>query len=129
VSNSAANDDSDGDGISDREDGEPNESEEVDGFEGADGVPDEDNDNDGILDEKDAAPNTPVDNDGCQGNDGAPEPAGSCDTETSAVEQDDTNGQAGIQVTEFNTGIDDYFVGEISIEQLNTLVDAHFQQL
>jgi hypothetical protein len=129
VSNSAANDDSDGDGIPDREDGEPNKPEDVDGFEDADGIPDEDNDNDGILDEKDAAPNTPEDNDGCQDNDGAPEPAGSCDTETGVVEQYDTNGQAGIQVTELNTGIDDYFVGEISIEQLNTLIDAYFQQL
>ena len=66
--------DTDGDGIEDKYDLAPNEPEDLDGFEDADGVPDPDNDNDGILDAQDKAPNDPEDRDGFQDNDGIPDP-------------------------------------------------------
>ncbi|WP_425334827.1 OmpA family protein [Myxococcus stipitatus] len=63
--------DTDGDGLIDTEDRCPNEPEDVDGFEDADGCPDPDNDRDGVLDTVDACPleaetiNGVKDEDGC----------------------------------------------------------------
>jgi outer membrane protein OmpA-like peptidoglycan-associated protein len=63
--------DKDGDGLADREDGCPNEAEDLDGYSDADGCPDPDNDGDGIADEADDCPDEPElinnldDNDGC----------------------------------------------------------------
>jgi outer membrane protein OmpA-like peptidoglycan-associated protein len=48
--------DSDGDGILDKDDRCPNEAEDKDGFEDADGCPELDNDGDGIPDEEDECP-------------------------------------------------------------------------
>ena len=65
--------DSDGDGLVNRLDACPNEPEDVDGFEDADGCPDLDNDRDGILDKRDKCPNEPEDKDGFEDADGCPD--------------------------------------------------------
>jgi OmpA-OmpF porin, OOP family len=66
--------DSDGDGIPDDQDKCPNEPEDKDGFQDADGCPDPDNDGDGIPDAQDKCPNEPEDKDGFQDADGCPDP-------------------------------------------------------
>ncbi len=66
--------DSDGDGIPDDVDKCPNEPEDKDGFQDADGCPDPDNDHDGIPDAQDKCPNEPEDKDGFQDADGCPDP-------------------------------------------------------
>ncbi len=65
--------DRDGDGIKDDVDKCPDDPEDFDGFQDADGCPDPDNDNDGILDVDDRCPNVPEDRDGFQDADGCPE--------------------------------------------------------
>jgi outer membrane protein OmpA-like peptidoglycan-associated protein len=65
--------DRDGDGIKDDVDKCPDQPEDFDGFQDADGCPDPDNDNDGILDKDDRCPNEPEDRDGDQDEDGCPE--------------------------------------------------------
>jgi len=67
-------DDNDGDGITDKLDKCPNDPEDRDGFEDADGCPDYDNDKDGIPDSIDKCPNEPEDRDGFQDEDGCPDP-------------------------------------------------------
>jgi outer membrane protein OmpA-like peptidoglycan-associated protein len=61
--------DSDGDGISDRQDRCPNDPEDMDGFEDRDGCPEADNDRDGIPDDDDECPDDAEepggDRDGC----------------------------------------------------------------
>jgi hypothetical protein len=69
----AAND-RDGDGITDANDRCPDEPEDRDGFQDADGCPDPDNDQDGIVDVTDKCPNEPEDRDGFQDADGCPDP-------------------------------------------------------
>ena len=71
--------DRDADGIFDEDDKCPDDPEDKDGFEDADGCPDPDNDKDGILDEKDACPNEPEDKDGFQDEDGCPDPDNDAD--------------------------------------------------
>jgi hypothetical protein len=66
--------DTDGDGVLDRDDKCPNEPEDRDGFEDADGCPDPDNDHDGIPDKLDKCPNEPEDKDGFEDADGCPDP-------------------------------------------------------
>jgi OOP family OmpA-OmpF porin len=66
--------DTDGDGIPDSKDKCPNEAEDKDGFQDADGCPDPDNDGDGIPDAKDKCPNEAEDKDGFQDDDGCPDP-------------------------------------------------------
>jgi OOP family OmpA-OmpF porin len=66
--------DTDGDGIPDDVDKCPNEPEDKDGFQDADGCPDPDNDNDGIPDAQDKCPNEAEDKDGFQDQDGCPDP-------------------------------------------------------
>ena len=70
----AAPKDTDGDGIPDDQDKCPNEPEDKDGFQDADGCPDLDNDGDGIPDAQDKCPNEPEDKDGFQDADGCPDP-------------------------------------------------------
>ncbi len=65
--------DRDGDGIRDDEDKCPDDPEDFDGFQDADGCPEPDNDNDGILDADDRCPNVPEDFDGDEDTDGCPE--------------------------------------------------------
>ncbi len=65
--------DRDGDGIKDDVDKCPDDPEDFDGFQDADGCPDPDNDNDGIPDVDDRCPNEPEDRDGDQDADGCPE--------------------------------------------------------
>ena len=65
--------DSDGDGLRDSVDECPDDPEDKDGFEDADGCPDEDNDEDGILDEDDGCPDDPEDKDGFEDADGCPD--------------------------------------------------------
>jgi uncharacterized protein (TIGR03382 family) len=65
--------DADGDGIPDSIDKCPNEPEDKDMFDDADGCPDPDNDHDGILDAQDKCPNEAEDKDGFQDDDGCPE--------------------------------------------------------
>lgn len=64
--------DRDGDGILDNDDMCPDEPEDRDGFEDADGCPELDNDKDGILDPEDQCPNEPEPRDGNQDDDGCP---------------------------------------------------------
>lgn len=65
--------DRDGDGYVDSEDGCPDEAEDFDKFEDADGCPDPDNDGDEIVDTDDSCPNDPEDGDGYLDEDGCPE--------------------------------------------------------
>jgi outer membrane protein OmpA-like peptidoglycan-associated protein len=66
--------DRDGDGIPDAIDACPDDPEDRDGFQDADGCPDPDNDKDGIPDKDDKCPNDPEDKDGFQDADGCPDP-------------------------------------------------------
>ncbi|MFP2933001.1 OmpA family protein, partial [Pyxidicoccus sp. 3LG] len=65
--------DTDGDGLMDGDDACPNEPEDKDGFEDADGCPDPDNDRDGIPDTADKCPNEPEVINGVQDEDGCPD--------------------------------------------------------
>ena len=65
--------DRDGDGIPDDIDNCPDEPEDKDGFEDADGCPDPDNDNDGIPDLYDQCPDEPEDRNGFEDDDGCPD--------------------------------------------------------
>lgn len=65
--------DSDGDGIPDDVDKCPNEPEDKDGFQDADGCPDPDNDQDGIPDKQDKCPDQPETKNGYQDEDGCPD--------------------------------------------------------
>ncbi|HSS39908.1 MAG TPA: OmpA family protein, partial [Polyangia bacterium] len=66
--------DADGDGIADNVDKCPNDPEDKDGFQDADGCPDPDNDADGIPDKADKCPNEPEDKDNFEDADGCPDP-------------------------------------------------------
>ena len=66
--------DDDHDGIMNKDDKCPEQPEDKDGFQDADGCPDSDNDNDGIPDSADKCPNAPEDKDGFQDADGCPDP-------------------------------------------------------
>ena len=61
------------DGIADADDQCPNEPEDKDGFQDADGCPDPDNDKDGIPDAIDKCPDEAEDKDGFQDEDGCPD--------------------------------------------------------
>lgn len=65
--------DSDGDGIPDKDDMCPDQPEDLDGFEDHDGCPDLDNDNDGIPDTDDRCPDLAEDLDGFEDQDGCPD--------------------------------------------------------
>lgn len=67
--------DADHDGIPDKEDTCPNEPEDKDGFQDADGCPDPDNDNDKIPDLNDKCPNEPETYNGFEDGDGCPDEA------------------------------------------------------
>jgi outer membrane protein OmpA-like peptidoglycan-associated protein len=67
--------DRDGDGILDPVDACPDEPEDKDGFQDADGCPDPDNDKDGILDVDDRCPNEPETRNGVEDTDGCPDEA------------------------------------------------------
>ena len=66
--------DSDKDGNPDETDKCPNEAEDKDGFEDADGCPDPDNDGDGLADNLDRCPNQAEDKDNWKDDDGCPDP-------------------------------------------------------
>jgi outer membrane protein OmpA-like peptidoglycan-associated protein len=66
--------DADGDGIVDKADACPNEPEDLDGFEDANGCPDLDNDGDGLLDTEDACPDIAEDLDNYRDEDGCIDP-------------------------------------------------------
>ncbi|MEZ4460556.1 MAG: OmpA family protein [bacterium] len=70
---SPAASDVDQDGIDDRDDACPQEPEDLDGFEDADGCPDDDNDGDGIQDRADKCPQDAEDFDQLDDRDGCPE--------------------------------------------------------
>ncbi len=65
--------DKDHDGIQDDDDKCPEDPEDKDGFEDADGCPDPDNDGDGLPDSADHCPDQAEDNDGFQDADGCPD--------------------------------------------------------
>jgi outer membrane protein OmpA-like peptidoglycan-associated protein len=65
--------DTDHDGLPDKEDSCPNEKEDFDNFQDNDGCPEPDNDLDSIPDALDKCPNEPEDHDGFQDEDGCPE--------------------------------------------------------
>ncbi|HDL18437.1 MAG TPA: OmpA family protein, partial [Bacteroidetes bacterium] len=67
--------DNDHDGILDKDDKCPNQPEDFDGFQDADGCPDPDNDGDGIPDTKDLCPNKAETVNGYQDEDGCPDEA------------------------------------------------------
>jgi OmpA-OmpF porin, OOP family len=79
--------DKDGDGIKDNVDKCPNDPEDKDGFQDADGCPDPDNDGDGIPDAIDKCPNDPEDRDGFQDADGCPDPDNDGDGIPDAIDQ------------------------------------------
>ncbi len=66
--------DRDGDGLIDEQDGCPDDPEDFDQFEDADGCPDPDNDHDGILDGADECPLEPEDIDEFEDANGCPDP-------------------------------------------------------
>jgi len=66
--------DTDGDGIVDRDDSCPSEAEDLDGFQDSDGCSDPDNDGDGRVDAMDACPDEAEDVDGYEDSDGCPDP-------------------------------------------------------
>jgi outer membrane protein OmpA-like peptidoglycan-associated protein len=66
--------DRDFDGILDDVDACPDQAEDKDGFQDADGCPDPDNDGDGVLDAADKCPTEMEDKDGFQDADGCPDP-------------------------------------------------------
>jgi outer membrane protein OmpA-like peptidoglycan-associated protein len=66
--------DRDGDGYKDDVDQCPDDPEDFDDFEDADGCPDPDNDKDGIPDKNDLCPNDPEDKDGFEDQDSCPDP-------------------------------------------------------
>ena len=66
-------DDTDKDGIRNKDDLCPNDPEDKDGFEDTDGCPEMDNDNDGIKDTADKCPNVAEDKDGFEDIDGCPD--------------------------------------------------------
>ncbi len=68
--------DRDQDGLKDDVDRCPDDPEDYDDFQDADGCPEPDNDLDGILDFEDQCPNTPEDRDGNEDEDGCPEDEG-----------------------------------------------------
>ncbi len=65
--------DTDGDGVPDSLDTCPREPEDQDGYQDADGCPDDDNDGDGLPDSLDKCPNQTEDQDGYQDADGCPD--------------------------------------------------------
>ena len=65
--------DLDFDGIRDLDDSAPYRSEDYDGWQDNDGIPDPDNDGDGFLDKDDSCPNSPEDFDKWKDDDGCPE--------------------------------------------------------
>lgn len=65
--------DSDGDGLVDKEDGCPQDAEDMDQFEDENGCPDLDNDQDGIVDASDGCPLEPEDEDAYDDEDGCPD--------------------------------------------------------
>jgi OOP family OmpA-OmpF porin len=65
--------DTDGDGLMDDEDKCPNDPEDIDQHEDADGCPDTDNDGDGIADADDKCPDVPESANGIDDEDGCPE--------------------------------------------------------
>ena len=65
--------DSDGDEITDGNDGCPKDNEDLDGFQDTDGCPELDNDADGREDAVDKCPDDPEDDDGYMDNDGCPD--------------------------------------------------------
>lgn len=69
----ASDPDRDRDGILNAADACPDEPEDADGFQDADGCPDVDNDADAVLDADDACPMVPEDRDGFDDSDGCPE--------------------------------------------------------
>jgi outer membrane protein OmpA-like peptidoglycan-associated protein len=66
--------DLDGDGVLDDADECPRVPEDTDGYQDADGCPEDDNDSDGITDKLDKCPDEPEDRDGFQDGDGCPDP-------------------------------------------------------
>lgn len=66
--------DDDKDGVKNDNDRCPKDKEDIDGFEDADGCPDEDNDKDGIKDADDKCPDKVEDKDGFEDEDGCPDP-------------------------------------------------------
>ncbi|MFW6254464.1 MAG: right-handed parallel beta-helix repeat-containing protein [Chitinivibrionales bacterium] len=69
----AAQTDSDGDGVSDKQDLCPEGDEDYDGYEDDDGCPDYDNDFDGLYDSQDECPDEAEDFDGFEDKDGCPD--------------------------------------------------------
>ncbi len=67
--------DRDGDGLLDPVDQCPDEPEDKDGFQDADGCPDPDNDKDGLLDAVDRCPDDPENRNGFEDDDGCPDQA------------------------------------------------------
>jgi outer membrane protein OmpA-like peptidoglycan-associated protein len=80
--------DTDGDGIPDAIDGCPSVPEDADGYDDADGCPDEDNDRDGVPDDRDQCPNKRETNPRAADADGCPDPEKPVDTDGDGVTDD-----------------------------------------
>ena len=95
--------DTDGDGISDKNDSCPTEPEDIDTWEDNDGCPDPDNDVDSILDINDSCMNEPEDYDGWEDEDGCPDTA----TQVTFRVEDPNGGLIPVASTQLTgTGID-----------------------
>ena len=104
--------DTDGDGITDKNDGCPSDPEDIDMWEDNDGCPDPDNDVDSILDINDSCMNEPEDYDGWEDEDGCP------DTATQVtIRVEDPNGAIipGASTVLTGTGVDHSDDGEYQI--------------
>jgi outer membrane protein OmpA-like peptidoglycan-associated protein len=94
VSYPGVNRDADNDGVPDDEDDCPEEPEDIDGFEDADGCPDTDNDGDGIADRADECPNKAEDKNGFKDMDGCPDATSDTDGDGIADRADECPNKA-----------------------------------
>jgi len=89
--------DTDGDGVMDVDDACPTQPEDLDGYQDADGCPDDDNDADKFPDTQDKCPNEPEDFDGFEDEDGCPDRDNDADGipdgyDSCPMEQEDMDG-------------------------------------
>jgi OmpA-OmpF porin, OOP family len=100
--------DRDGDGIPDNEDKCPDDPENYNGYQDADGCPDDpDTDGDGIPDSKDMCVLEPEDKDGYQDSDGCPDPDNDLDTVLDDKDKDPTTGKSCANDPEDPDGFED----------------------
>ncbi len=96
--------DTDGDGLDDERDDCPESAEDADGFEDADGCPEDDNDGDGYPDAADGCPDLAETRNGFQDDDGCPDEAPA--PEPATIVQEPDPGESLPQTVGFRSGSD-----------------------